>query len=234
MKDYASNNYASNSKSSKSPKNYSRSNSSNSLRLMVIKLFLLLLVVILTLGLIFFSKHHRVEVVKSTNVAAANTQVESNSATSSKVNSDSAIKNETYSDHQKAKKDRASKKKNAKNKGQFKSQVAAIDQEPNYDFYSMLPQQKLMPGNGKIAQQSGGQYVLKIANTNSSAASNDLAQHLSTLGFDAIIEQNNEGYQVLVGPYSTIQEAETNRQRLLENKIKNRLLRLNSESETPT
>ncbi|OGT08588.1 MAG: hypothetical protein A2X78_04220 [Gammaproteobacteria bacterium GWE2_37_16] len=136
------------------------------------------------------------------------------------------------------------KKNSVKSKTLQKAKVLVNEeQEPKYDFYTLLSQpkvlsQKLAPNviaddkaNDHDVSQDASQYVLKVATVQDSSASERWTNKLSALGFSAVVEESDTGYHVLIGPYATKQEAEIDQKHLRENKIKSSLQRLNSASE---
>lgn len=132
------------------------------------------------------------------------------------------------------------KKSSVKAKTPQKLKVSADEeQEPKYAFYTLLSQPKALPEkttpnvivDDKAKDNDTNQYVLKVATVIDSAASERWTHKLSALGFSAVVEESDNGYLVLIGPYATKHEAEVDQKHLRENKIKSSLQRLNSGSE---
>jgi len=140
------------------------------------------------------------------------------------------------------------KKNSVKSKTLQKAKVLVNEeQEPKYDFYTLLSQPKVLSQKSapnviaddkandhdvsQDVRQDASQYVLKVATVHDSSASERWTNKLSALGFSAVVEESDTGYHVLIGPYATKQEAEVDQKHLRENKIKSSLQRLNSASE---
>ncbi len=93
---------------------------------------------------------------------------------------------------------------------------------PKFDFYNILPAKK--PSSIKT------EYELEIAIAKDFAAADRLKTELALLGFTASItpihKQGTQEYLVSVGPYDNKDNANTDQQKLKQNKIKSSLKKM--------
>lgn len=94
---------------------------------------------------------------------------------------------------------------------------SSIKNQANFDFYSMLAQQ---PDHftSQLKQQPKTGYYLRLSVTPSETGAKRLSTKLGTEGYAAIVEPQLANattvYWVLLGPYSSIEEAKYNQMQL--------------------
>lgn len=108
-------------------------------------------------------------------------------------------------------------------------------QEPSeFDFYSMLPKiqvQVKANGSPNTPELTSGQtyYVLQIATINDPAAADDFLTKLGVMGLNAYVKPYQKssgatGYRILVGPYTTQKDMDTDQSYLKTNHIRSLVL----------
>lgn len=103
-----------------------------------------------------------------------------------------------------------------------KNSVVAETNKPQFDFYTILPKEKVNIPKPSIENKT--QYFLQIATFKNYAAADHLRAKLALLGFDVYIDKiKSKGDTVLnrinVGPYLFYKSAKQDQQRLNENNI---------------
>lgn len=110
-----------------------------------------------------------------------------------------------------------------------------------FDFYSMLPNMKVDVKSGgphSISVPKGHPYfLLQVATTSNQQEAQTLITKLGVMGLNAFIKpyqkQNGQQlYRIVVGPYLTQREADTNRAYLTTNHINSLKLKLISDAAT--
>jgi cell division protein FtsN len=108
-----------------------------------------------------------------------------------------------------------------------KQPVLAETNKPQFDFYTILPKEKVNIPQPSIENKT--QYFLQIATFKNYSAADRLRAKLALLGFDVYIDKIKSKTDTVlnrinVGPYLSSKEAKADQKRLEENNI-NSLLR---------
>ena len=89
--------------------------------------------------------------------------------------------------------------------------------QPTFDFYSMLTQSRT-PNSSFINATNNTGYYLQISMTSSKTGAEKLSTQLGTEGYASTIKKETHNkltvFKVLVGPYSTLTEAKYNQMQL--------------------
>ncbi len=118
-----------------------------------------------------------------------------------------------------------------------KPQLVQSKNQGQFDFYSMLPNMKVdvkTAGPHSVSVPKGQPYfLLQVATTSDQKAAEILITKLGVMGLNAFIKpyQKPNGvqlYRIIVGPYLTEKEANTNRAYLTTNNINSLKLKLSS------
>jgi cell division protein FtsN len=101
---------------------------------------------------------------------------------------------------------------------------------PQFDFYTILPKEKVSVAKLSPPRKSDIQYALQVSSVQNPIDADHLRAELSLLGFDVYIEKtkitDKIWNRVNIGPYFSPQAAKTDQKRLAENNIKSILKKI--------
>lgn len=116
------------------------------------------------------------------------------------------------------------------------TQLSLEQPQNQYDFYSMLPkmQVKVSNQNPNIASLNPNQpyYLLQVATSTDEQAAENLVTKLGVMGLNADVKKLSNGaithYEIIVGPYTSTQNARTDQAYLHTNHYDSILLKINN------
>lgn len=104
-----------------------------------------------------------------------------------------------------------------------------VSPEAKFDFYTILPKEQVKVSQQPLNQSPNIKYFLQTGVVSSENNANHMKAELALLGFEASVEQFNNGetlaYRIVIGPYYSEDEAKNDQQKLSANKIKSVIIR---------
>lgn len=109
-----------------------------------------------------------------------------------------------------------------------------VNSEPQFDFYTILPKEKVAVLDRSSTNETTPKYLLQVAAVKNIYDAERMKSELALIGFEANIEQLKINdviwYRVNVGPYYSEASAKNAQEKLSANKIRNTIVRSTSKS----
>lgn len=103
------------------------------------------------------------------------------------------------------------------------AKVNSVDSEPQFDFYTILPKDRVAVSQQPSVDSNTVKYLLQVATVKNSSDAEHIKSELALIGFEANVEQLKINdviwYRVNVGPYSSEIAAKNDQKKLNDNKV---------------